>query len=148
MTVITCDGRVRTREWPYCIMIKSSWSPGCLTVAVSTCCRELLRCVIGVGGLIIVICVTTNACVGWIYIVTLMAVITTNTCVSTHNRIKRVVERGRSPGRLTVAICAVHGELLCNVIGINRLVVVVRMTTSTGIRCIVVVTVVTGHTVV
>ena len=47
-----------------------------------------------------------------------------------------------------MAICTIHGELLRDVIRIGSLIVVVRMTTSTGIRRIVVITVVTGHTVV
>ena len=47
-----------------------------------------------------------------------------------------------------MAICTIHGELLRDVIRIGSLIVVVRVTARAGIRCIVVVTVVTGSTVV
>ena len=148
MTIITSDSRVRTRERPYSIMIKSGGRPGCLTVAFSACQRELLNCVIGISRLIVIICVTARTGIGWIDIVALVTIIAAHVYMGSQNWIERVVECGRRPGCLSVTICAVHGELLCNVIGVNGLVVVVRMTTSAGIGCIIVITVVAGSTVV
>ena len=69
--------------------------------------------------------------------------------VRSGQRVKTIVVHGRwHPCRFAVAGSAVRRELLCNVVGIGRLVVIGRMASRAGVRRVVVVAVVTGSAVV
>ena len=62
-------------------------------MAVCTVRGELLSDVIGIGGGIIVIGVTTSAGVGRICIVTLVTIVARHGGMRTHNRIEGVIQR-------------------------------------------------------
>ena len=73
VTVVAGYGCVRTCERPHGTVIESCRCPCCLTMTVSTCCRELLSDVIGVSRCVIVIGVTTCAGIGRIVVIAVVA---------------------------------------------------------------------------
>ena len=84
-----------------------------------------------------------------------ICVVTLVTVVAGYGRVRAgerphgtVIERGRHPRILVVAVSASCRELLSDVIGVSRCVIVIGMTTGTGIGRIVVIAVVAGCAVV
>ena len=110
---------------------------------------QIQREVAWIGTACIVIGMATGAGCGRIVVVTLVTVVTCHSCVRTREWPHgTVIERGRYPCILVVAVSASCRELLSDVIGVSGGVVVISVTTCTGIGCIVIIAVVAGCTVV
>jgi hypothetical protein len=118
-------------------------------MAISATGRELLSYVVWICCLVVVISMATGT-VRWYCsgsIVTLVAVVTTHTCVCSHNGIERVIEGGWRPDCLSVAVGTIGRELLCYVIGVSGGIEIIGVAASTGIGRIVIVSVMTCRTV-
>ena len=110
--------------------------------------RQIERNVIRIDTLVVVGLVTCCAGIGCIVVIALMTVIAGGGQVCAREWPVAVTECGWYPGILSVALFTAQRELLCLVIRIGGIVVIIRMTTGTGIGCIVVVAVMTCCTVV
>ena len=106
--------------------------------------REIQYYVTRVQRLGIIIIVTTVTSVGCTVVITLMAIVTSDGCVRACERPHgTVIERGRHPCVLVVAVSASCRELLSDVVWIGGGVVIISMTTGTGVGRVCIVTLVT-----
>ena len=102
-----------------------------------------------VVGLVVITRVATKTGVWCIVVISVMAGITVigNSRVCADNRIETIVIKGRrNPGVFRMATLAIRRELRRRVVWIRRLIVGRSVTTKAGIRRIVVISVVAGHT--
>ena len=109
--------------------------------------RKSGRSVIRVVRLVVFRLVATDAGIWGIIIVSVMAgiAIVGNGSVGTVQGIKTVVVEGRRyPGRFAVAAGAVCGQLLRDVVGVGRLVVIADMASRAGIRGVIIIPVMAG----
>ena len=148
VTIVTGHGRVCACERPHGAVVEGGRNPCILVVTIGTGSGELLSDVVGVCGGVEVINVASCTCIGWIVIVALVAIVAAHTCMRAHNRVEGVIEGGRCPRCLVVAVCTVCRELLSDVVGVCCGIVVIGVTTCTGIGCIIIIAVVAGCTVV
>ncbi len=127
------------------VMIEGGRDPARFTVTGCTVCGEHQRPMIGIAGLVIVCLVTTGTGGGCIEIISIMAgrTIVGDQSVGSVQWIEIVVigKKGRVPvGIRGVAGGTIHGEAQVDMVGIDRLVEIVRMTGGTlrrgaGIAC-------------
>ena len=97
----------------------------------------------------IIIGMATGAGCGRIVVVALVTVVAGYGRVRTRERPHgAVIESCRCPCCLTMTVSTCGWELLSDVIGVSRCVIVIGVTTCTGVWCIVVIAVVAGCTVV
>ena len=133
------------------IVIEVSRRPGCLTMATVAVCRKLCSNVIGVGCVVIIICMTTCAGVGGVIIVTVVTLgaIIGDTGMCTVQRVVAVVagEGCRLPRHIGMTGGTIGGNIEGNVVRIDRLIVIIGMAARTGIRSTGVVTIVAGRTI-
>ena len=114
-------------------------------MAALTVHREAQRLVVRVHTLGVVLGMATVTGIGGIVVVPVVAAhtIIRHYGVCTRQRVETiVVEGGWRPGRFRVAAFAIHRELPGLVVGVRRLVVILRMAACAGIRRVVVVPVV------
>ena len=149
---IVGNGSMRTVERVIGVVIKSRRYPGCFAVATGTVCGELLCCVVGIGRLVVIRRMASRAGVRRVVVV---AVVTGSAVVGNHRvrSVQRVIgvvngECGRVPaiGGMAGRTIGRYGQR--NVVRIGRLVVIRRMASRAGIRCVVVVAVVANIAVV
>ena len=106
------------------------------------------RDVVRIDALVIISLMASRTCIGCIVVIALMAIITRGGQVCPGQWPVGVAEGGWYPGTLSVTLLAVQRELLRFVIRVGCIVVIIRVTPRTCVRCVVVVTVMTGCTVV
>ena len=125
--------------------------PGCVRMACGTICGNIEGNVVRIGCLVVIVGMAPGAVVrsiGVISVVTCRAV-RSNSRVRTRERVVRIVIKGGGgPGCLRMTRCTVGWKLLHGMVGLLGLVVVVRVTTRTGVGRGVVVAVVAGGTIV
>ena len=110
---------------------------------------QIQREVAWIGTACIVIGMATGAGCGRIGVVTLVTVVTSYSRMCTRERPYCImIESSRCPCCLTMTVSTCGRELLSDVIGVSGGVVVISVTTCTGIGCIVIIAVVAGCTVV
>ena len=130
-------------------MIKGGWNPGCFVVAVGTGCGEAHGLVWRIVGGVVITLVTTNACSWRVAGEVAVAGHTTDGCMRAIQRpYTAVIKSGRYPGCLVVTHGTVGREPGSFVIWIGGGIIIVLVTSHTGIRCIVVVTIVAGRTII
>ena len=95
--------------------------------------RELLSNMVWIDCIVVIVTMAANARIGWISIVTLMAIIAFQTGVVPFYWIKIMVESRRCPGSLCMATCTICRELLSCVVRIGGGIEVIGMTTGTCI---------------
>lgn len=88
---------------------------------------------IRIGCLCIVVAVTTHTSGSWIGIITLVTLVTGQTCMRSLNWIKTVVKGRRRPNSLRMTTGTVCRELLLYVIRTDCLIKLVGMTARTGV---------------
>jgi hypothetical protein len=129
---------------------ESSWCPS--RICGMTCftgCGQIECQVTWISAGCIVIGMATCACCGQIGVVALVTIVTGHSCVRARERPHgTVIEGGRHPRVLVVAVSASCRELLSDVVRIRGGVVIVGMATGTGVWCIVVISIVTSRAVV
>ena len=118
-------------------------------MAVGTGCGEAHGLVWRIVGGVVITLVTTNACSWRVAGEVAVAGYTTDGCMRAIQRPHTaVIKSGRYPGCLVVTHGTVGREPGSFVIWIGGGIIVVLVTSHTGIRCIVVVAIVAGRTVV
>ena len=129
---------------------ESGWCPSRLGgVAGFAGCRQVECQVTWISASCIVIGMATCACCGRIGVVALVTVVTGHGCVRAREWPHgAVIERGRHPRILVVAVSASCRELLSDVVWIRGGIVVIGMATGTGVWCVIVITIVTSLAVV
>jgi len=106
------------------------------------------RDVVRIDTLVVIGLVAGSTGIGGIVVITLVTIITRGGQVCPGQWPVGVAEGRWYPGTLSVTLLAVQRELLCFVIRIGCIVVIIRVTPGTRIRCIVVIAVVTGRAIV
>ena len=110
--------------------------------------RYIQRDVVRIDTLVIISLMASRTCIGCIVVIALVTIITRGGQVCPGQWPVAVAEGRWYPGTLSVTLLAVQRELLRFVIRVGCIVVIVRVTPRTCVRCVVVVTVMTRCTVV
>ena len=147
---LTLVGSAVNREI-LCIVVEGGRRPGRLTVTTGAIGRKLCRNMVRIGRVVIVIGVTTRTGIGRIVVVAVMArcAIIGNPCMGSVQRVVAVVigEGCRLPCHIGVACGTISGNIECNVVRIDRLIIIIGMAAGTGIRSTGIVAIVAGRTI-
>ena len=147
------NGYVRSIEYIIVIVDREGRRrpTGIRSMAHRTIRRNIDRLVIRIYRLVVISCMATYASVWRVVVISLVTgiAIVSNGDVRSGEREKRIVIKSRRrPGSLSVALSAIGRELLGCVISINNLLIISIVAAIASVRCIVIISIVTGGTII